>query len=161
HEPGAHGESLHPIDVHQLAQRSGAEPPAFEPGERAPSRNAADLGAHLLQIVLADRLGDILDGVTEWPAPGKGIALHLGKRRDLVPPEPALREPEVEQVPVDFPAAADDAAGRNVEPGRAPPDLDFLAIGQPESALPQGIVQYDADVLELRVEVGFRREVER
>ena len=145
----------------QLAQRAGAEALAFEAGERASSRDAADFGAHPLEIVLADRLGDVLDRRAEWRAPGKRVALNLGKRRDLVAPEPAVGETEVETVPVDLPAAADDAARRDVEPRRAPSNFDFLAKRQPEPAFPQRIVQHDADVFQLRIEIGFRREIER
>ena len=56
---------------------------------------------------------------------------------------------------------ADDAARGDVQPGRAPPNLDFLPVGQPEAPLPQGVIQDDADVFDLRIEVGARGEVER
>src|SRR4029077_13280438 len=54
-----------------------------------------------------------------------------------------------------------DAARRHVEPCGAAPDLDLLAIGEPVALLPQRVVEHDAHVLELGVEVGAGREVER
>jgi len=64
--------------VDQLAQRARAEALALEAGKRAAPRDAADFGADVLQIVLADRLGDVLDRGAERARPRKGIALGLG-----------------------------------------------------------------------------------
>src|SRR4029077_6743455 len=98
HEPGADREAFHAVDVDQLAQRAGAEALALEAGERASPRDATDFGAHPLEVVLADRLGDVLDRCAEWCAPGKRVALNLGKRRDFLPPETNVRAAEGSKV---------------------------------------------------------------
>src|SRR5207237_3350081 len=84
-----------------------------------------------------------------------------GDRGDFVPDEPPGTEANVEQVVIDFPAAADNAARWNVEPCRPATDLDLLPVGQPEPPFPQRIVEHDADVLELRIEIRAWRKIER
>src|SRR2546422_6413167 len=42
-----------------------------------------------------------------------------------------------------------------------PANLDLLAVGEPEASFPQRIVQHDADVFELRIEIRLGGEVER
>ena len=110
---------------------------------------------------MAHRFGDILDGGGERLRPGKGIALGLGQGRNLFPHEPRSSKAQVDLIAVDLPAAADDAAGRQVEPRRAAADLDLLAVGQPPAILPQRVVEDDADVLELGIEIGARGKRER
>src|SRR5439155_3310177 len=153
HEAGPRRQTLDAIDVDQLAQRTRAETMALEAGERAAAGDATDFGADVLEIVFADRFGDVLDRGAEGTRPGERIALRLGQRRDLLAAEKARLEAEVEHVAVDLPAAADDAARRDVEPGGAPADLDLLTVGEPE-AFPERVVQHDADVFELRIEIG-------
>src|SRR5207237_7351298 len=145
----------------QLAQRPHAEPLAVEARERPASGDLADLGAHTLEIVLADRFGDILDRGGQRSGPWKGITFRLGDGGDLVPDEPPRAEADVEQVVIDFPAAADNAACRNVEPCCPATDLDLLPVGKLEPPLPQRIVENDADVLELRIEISAWRKIER
>src|SRR5204863_44048 len=101
------------------------------------------------QVVAPSRVGHVLERGGERLGPRKRVALRLGEKGDLVAREPALRQPEVEHVAVDFPARADDAARRHVEPRGAAPDLDLLAIGKPVALLPQRVVQHDAHVLQL------------
>ena len=160
-EAGSGGEALHAIDVDQIAQRPRAEALAFEPGERAAARDAADFGTDVLQIVFADRLGYVLDGGAERAGPREGIARGFGQRRDLIASEKTRVEAQVEYVPVDLPASPDDAARGDVEPRGAAANLDLLAVREPESSFPERVVQHDADVLELWIEVGFGCEVER
>ena len=88
---------------------------------------------------------------------GRPRAQEPGDRRAL---EQAVGQRHVEVVALDLPAAANDPAGRKVEPAGAPADLDLLAVGQPVALLVQRVLQHDADVLELPVEVGGRREAE-
>ena len=160
-EAGSGGEALHAIDVDQIAQRPRAEALAFEPGERAAARDAADFGTDVLQIVFADRFGHVLDGGAERAGPREGIARGFGQRRDLIASEKTRVEAQVEYVPVDLPASPDDAARGDVEPRGAAANLDLLAVREPESSFPERVVQHDADVLELWIEVGFGCEVER
>src|SRR6266550_2546856 len=106
-EAGSGGEALHAIDVDQIAQRPRAEALAFEPGERAAARDAADFGTDVLQIVFADRFGHVLDGGAERAGPREGIARGFGQRRDLVASEKTRVEAQVEYVAVDLPASPD------------------------------------------------------
>src|SRR6266851_1126678 len=161
HDAGSHGEPFAAIDADQLAQRARAEALALESGEGPAARDATHFGPDVLEIVLADRLGDVLDRGAEGARPRKGIALGLGQRRDLFTVEPVRGKAQVEYVTVDFPASPDDAARRNVEPRGTPANLDLLAVGEPEPSFPQRIVQHDADVFELRIEIRLGGEVER
>src|SRR5439155_12126997 len=161
HDAGSRGEPFDAVDADQLAQRARAEPLALEAGEGPAARDATHFGADVLEIVLADRLSDVLDRDAEGDRPRKGIALGFGQERDLLAAEPAHGQAQVEQVTVDFPASPDDAARRNVEPRGTPANLDLLAVGEPEASFPQRIVQHDADVFELRIEIRLGGEVER
>jgi hypothetical protein len=58
------------------------------------------------------------------------------------------------------PAAADDAARREVEEGAGPAHLDLLPPRQPEAPLDERVLEHDRDVLVARVEVGGAREGE-
>src|ERR1041385_1800151 len=160
-KPRARGETFDAIYVQQLAQGARTQALAFQTAERAATHDAAHLGTDALQVVLADGLGDVLDGGGERYAPGEGVAYRLRRNGDLLAREETRREADVELVAVELPAAADDAARGNVEPRGAAPDLDFLAIRQPKPPFPQRVVEHDADVFELRIEVRLRREVER
>src|SRR5438105_7503943 len=64
-------QSFYAIHMDQLAQRTRAEALAFETREGPASGDLADLGAHTLEIVLADRLGDILDSGGQRSGPRK------------------------------------------------------------------------------------------
>src|SRR5579885_2648928 len=161
HHARAHGEPLHPVRVHHVGEAAHAQAPGLEAAHRVASGDPLDLGAHPRQVVLAHRLGDVLNRGVERHGPRERVAGRLGKERDLVAREQARGEPQVEAIAVDLPAAADDAAGGHVEPGGAAADLDLLAIGKPPALLPQGVVEHDAHVLELRVAVGARGEIER
>src|SRR5439155_8960643 len=136
HHPGARRKPLDPVRVQQVRHTPHAQPAAPETGEDAPAGDLLHLRTHALEVVLAYRLGDVLERGAERLLPGEGIALRLGQERDLVAREPAVREPEVEHVAVDLPAGADDAAHRHIEPRDAAPDLELLAVGQPIAPLP-------------------------
>src|SRR5205814_1829751 len=137
-----------------------AEPVRLEPGEGAAAGDLLDLRAHALEVVLPYRLRHRVNRLGEWLPPRKRVALGLGEERDFVPLEPACGEPDVEHVAVDLPAGSNDAARRHVEPRGPPPDLELLAVGQPEPALPERVVEHDAHILELRVEIRVGGEVE-
>src|SRR4029077_5308623 len=138
-----------------------AEPTTLEAGEGSPPGDLFHLGAYALQIVLADRLGHVLERRPERLLPWERVPLRFRQEGDLVAGEPGLGQPEVEHIPVDFPPRPDDAAHRPVEPRRAASDLELLTIRQPVALLPEGVVELDAHILELRIEIGTGREVER
>ena len=144
-----------------LAQRARPEPLPFQAGERAPPRNPTRFRADLLEIVLTHRLGDVLNRGAQGPRPRVRVALGFGTDADLLAGEPAVHEADIEHVVVDLPPPADDAARGDVEPGRAPPDFDLLAIGQPEAAVPKSVIQHDADVFQRFIQIRRRGEVER
>src|SRR3989442_1391653 len=81
---GARREPLHPIRMQQVRHAAHAEPTPLETGEDAPAGDLLYFRAHALQVVLAHRLGDVLERGAERLLPGKGIALSLGQERDLV-----------------------------------------------------------------------------
>ncbi len=95
-------------------------------------------------------------GVFQLESAGRGCA-----RPPIAGPgEEPVGQRHVEIVAFDFPAAANDAARRKVEPPGAAADLDLLAVWQPVTPLVERVLQHDADVLELLVEIGGRGEAE-
>ena len=75
HHAGARREPFHPIRMQQVRHAPHAEPTPLETGENAPAGDLLHFRAHALQVVLAHRLGDVLERGAERLLPGKGIEI--------------------------------------------------------------------------------------
>ena len=158
--PDPKRQALHPVDVGQSLTDESPSRARGRPLSSRPRRGARSRPDRLEIPCSTGR-------ATSWIASASGV-VHVTAAIGRAPAarrSPGRRAPAsgtvgIEVVVADLPAAADDRAGREVEPGDAAPDLHLLPPGQPPAPLEAGVLQHDADVLERSVEIGGGGEAE-
>src|SRR5687767_15897440 len=114
-------------------------------------RQPLDLRADLGHVLIVERRPGADNGGIERLAEERIGTARSPQAGDRRAGEQPLGQCRIEIVVLDLPAAADDAARREVEPAEAAPQLDFLAVREPVALLPERALQRDGDVLELPV----------
>ncbi len=154
------GETLHPVDADEIAQRARGQALGRETPECARAGETVELHPQRRHVLLIDRLGHVSDRLVQRLGPGRIRVAGPNQPGDLRAGEHGVGDPEVQLVIAYFPAAPDDSPGRKVEPGDSSPDLHLLAAGEPVAVLVQGALEHHADILQLAIEICGGREAE-